>query len=117
MKNVRFAFLLVFVVAAAFVTPAKAGGPGGCPPWRPCGPGNTMGGNRLIAQGFFGADFRPSCSSHDACLAAGVPRAQCDRRLLDNMNCACESSNHPVLCRMKASQYYVGARLFGGLYY
>lgn len=117
MKTVRFAFFVVFVLAALSANSVHAGWPGGCPPWRPCGPGNTMGGNRLVAQGFFGADFRPSCSSHDACLAAGVPRAQCDRQFLNNMNSACDSSNHPFLCRMKAFQYYAGARLFGGLYY
>lgn len=89
----------------------------GCPPWRPCGPGNSWGGNRMIGQRFYGADFRPSCATHDACLASGVPRAECDRRFYENMKCACESSNHPFLCRLKACQFYAGARLFGGLYY
>jgi hypothetical protein len=89
----------------------------GCPPWRPCGPGNTWGGNRLIGQRSFGADFRPSCATHDACLASGVPRAECDRRFHANMRSACQSSNHPFLCRMKAFKYYAAARLFGGVYY
>lgn len=71
----------------------------------------------MIGQSFFGADFRGSCSNHDACLAAGFSRAQCDRQFLGSMNCACNNSRHPVLCRMKALQFYTGARLFGGLYH
>lgn len=76
-----------------------------------------MGGNRLVAQGFFGADFRPSCATHDACLASGVPRRQCDQQFRNNMYGACENSRHPFLCRVKAFEYYAAARLFGGLYY
>ena len=117
MKTILFAFLAMFVAATAFVTPAYADGPGGCPPWRPCGPGNSFGGNRLVAQGFHGADFRPTCSTHDACLASGAPRAYCDRQFYNNMNCACESSRHPFLCRLKAFEYFAAARLFGGLYH
>ena len=116
MKTTRFAFLLmiVVVVAAALVTPACADGPGGCAPWRPCGPGNSFGGNQLIGQGYYGADFRPTCAAHDACLASGVSRRHCDRQFYNNMNCACEGSTHPFLCRMKAFQYFAAARLFGG---
>ena len=117
MKTVRFAFLVMFVAAAALVTPVHADGPGGCPPWRPCGPGNSLGGNRMIAQGFHGADFRSTCGSHDACLASGASRRSCDRQFLSNMNCACESSRHPFLCRVKAFEYFAAARLFGGLYH
>jgi len=117
MKTVRFSILIVLIAVAAFVTPVQAGGPGGCPPWRPCGPGNSYGGNHMIAQGSFGADFRPTCASHDACLASGAPRWQCDRQFLNNMNCACQSSRHPFLCRVKAFEYFAAARLFGGLYH
>lgn len=117
MKTLRFAFLVVFVVAAALVTSAHADGPRGCPPWRPCGPGNSFGGNRLIGQGFYGADFRPACAAHDACLGSGGSRWNCDQQFLDNMNCACENSNHPVLCRMKAYKYFLATRVLGGLYY
>lgn len=117
MKTARFAFLVMFVAAAALITPAYAGGPGGCPPWRPCGPGNTFGGNKLIGQGYYGADFRPTCATHDACLASGTSRRHCDRQFYKNMNCACERSTHPFLCRMKAFEYFAAARLFGGFYY
>lgn len=96
---------------------AQADGPRQCPPWRPCGPGNSFGGNRWLAQGGFGADFRPSCARHDACLASGASRAQCDRVFYRSMNQACDSSRHPLLCRMRAFKYYAGARLFGGIYY
>ena len=108
-----FLCLMMFAGAAE----VRAAGPYGCPPWRPCGPGNSFGGNRLIAQGFGGANFRPSCATHDACLASGASRRECDRRFLGQMNAACDCSRHPFLCRMKALQFYAGARLFGGLYY
>jgi len=89
----------------------------GCPPWRPCGPGNSWGGNRLFRQGMTGADFRPACAAHDACFAnPGVPRKCCDRQYLANLQAACDCSANPILCRMKAKQLYVGVRLFGGLY-
>lgn len=118
MKTFRLLFLAVFFMSASLaVTPAAAGGPGGCPPWRPCGPGNTFGGNRLIGQGGFGADFRPSCATHDACLASGASRRECDRQFHSHMRCACENSSHPFLCRMKAFKFFAGARIFGGLYY
>jgi len=116
MKTTRFTFLVIFVAVAALVTPARAEGPGGCPPWRPCGPGNSFGGNRFIAQGFCDADFRSTCATHDACLASGTSRRYCDRQFLNNMNCACENSSHPFLCRLKAFEYFAAARLFGGLY-
>ena len=117
MKTTRFALLMIFFAAAALATPAFADGPGGCPRWRPCGPGNSFGGNRLVGQGYYGVDFRPTCSTHDACLASGAPRAYCDRQFYKHMNCVCESSTHPFLCRMKAFEYFAAARLFGGFYY
>jgi len=117
MKTIRFSVLFVAMAAIVSVSAAQAGGPGGCPPWRPCGPGNSFGGNRMVHQQFYGADMRHVCAAHDACLASGVPRAQCDRQFLNNMNCACENSRHPIHCKMKAFEYYAAARLFGGFYY
>lgn len=90
---------------------------GSCPWWRPCGPGNSNGGNRLFAQGFYGADFRPACANHDACLASGLSRKQCDRQFLADMQASCATSSNPELCMRKAQKYYIGARLFGGLYH
>lgn len=90
---------------------------GGCPPWRPCGPGNSWGGNLLFRQGVSGADFRPACSAHDACFAdPSIPRKSCDRAFLASMQASCNCSENPVLCRMKARQIYVGVRLFGWMY-
>lgn len=117
MKAIRLAILALAMTAFVSGSSAQAGGPGSCPPWRPCGPGNSFGGNRLVQQRFFGADMRPACATHDACLASGASRRQCDRQFLGNMNGACENSRHPFLCRVKAFHYFTSARLFGGLYY
>ncbi|MFN0054935.1 MAG: hypothetical protein ACKV0T_22420 [Planctomycetales bacterium] len=83
----------------------------GCPPWRPCGPGPSWGGNRLIHQGFYGADFRPACANHDACLATCARRSDCDRQFLCEMYSACECSTNPKACQRKARCYYKIARL------
>lgn len=109
------------IVAAAFIAFAvqsvASADDGNCPWWRPCGPGNSWGGNRGFAQGAYGADFRPACAQHDACLANGCnSRKSCDREFLNNMYSACECSDKPLLCRHKARMYYLGARLFGGAY-
>lgn len=117
MKNARVLFLITFVVLLAGNSEVYAGSPGGCPAWRPCGSGNSFGGNRWLPQEGFGVDFRPSCATHDACLASGRSRAQCDREFYGSMNRACNNSRHPFLCRLRAFKYYAGARLFGGLYY
>ena len=101
------------LVCLAFAPAAEARWPS----WRPCGPGNSCGGNRLIRQGFYGADFRPACACHDACLASGVPRKECDQQFLCNMCAACECSSNPRACQRKARMYYRATRLFGGLWY
>ncbi len=103
--------------ASADVVSAQDFWGGGCPPWRPCGPGNSWGGNPLFVQGIGGADFRPACAAHDACLANGYSRKECDRMLYDGMLSSCACSDHPLLCRHKARMYYLGSRLFGGLWY
>jgi hypothetical protein len=82
-----------------------------CPPWRPCGPGETWGGNRLIGQGFRGTDFRPACARHDACLAAGCSPRACDRAFLRDMNAACAYSTNPWACRRKACRYFLATRI------
>lgn len=106
MRVLRLA-ALVSVVHLACCGAAQAE----CPPWRPCGPGNTWGGNRCIRQGFYGADFRPACSCHDACLAGCSSRRDCDRQFLCNMSSACDCSCNPEKCRKKARCYYRMARL------
>ncbi len=79
------------------------------PAYRPCGAGQTWGGNRLIPQMSFGADFRPACQAHDTC--EGTNR-ECDKIFLKNMYCACETSKHPLLCRMQARHYYITSRIY-----
>jgi len=75
---------------------------------RPCGPDSVTGPLRmLIPQGAFGADFRPACRSHDACYDTPfADRAACDSRYLAAMECACQNSRHPILCRMVARAMY-----------
>src|SRR6266567_2094390 len=80
MRSVRLAVSLAVVLLACCAS-AKAD----CPPWRPCGPGNTWGGNRLVRQGFYGADFRPACACHDACLKTCASRCDCDQQFYRNM--------------------------------
>ncbi|MFO1020532.1 MAG: hypothetical protein U0903_07535 [Planctomycetales bacterium] len=104
--------LAACVLLVCFSTFAQAG----CPMWRPCGPGNSWGGNRLIGQFGYGADFRPACQAHDDCLACGGCRKDCDRQFRANMHCACNDSRHPALCRAKANMYYAAARIMGPLY-
>lgn len=87
-----------------------------CPPWRPCGPGNSFGGNWFIPQGFYGADFRNACAAHDACYQSCANRADCDRQFLYNMQSACDCSSNPRACYMKARCYYTATRLLGGFY-
>jgi hypothetical protein len=101
----RFA-RLGFILAAWLSAPLQAADP--MLQSRPCGPDSLTGPLRLlIPQGAFGADFRPACRSHDACYdTPGADRAVCDRRYLEAMECACERSRHPVLCRMAARAMY-----------
>lgn len=69
---------------------------------RPCGPGTGRSPLRLlIAQGVFGADFRPSCRVHDACYGlTGADKKQCDDAFRASLHCACEHSLTPRLCRL-----------------
>lgn len=88
-----------------------------CPPWRPCGPSESFGGNWLFLQGFAGADFRPACANHDACLASGCySRKACDRMYLANLDSACHNAMFPFLCRLEARKSYLGVRLFGWMF-
>jgi len=110
-------FLMVMILACASLS-VGASAHAECPPWRPCGPGNPFGGNRLIPQGFHGADFRPACAAHDACYTgSGIGRAECDRQFLSNMSAACACSSNPRACQRKARLYYGLARIFGGSMY
>jgi hypothetical protein len=111
MRLLKLAALLA-VICLAYSADAEAQ----CPPWRPCGPGNSWGGNQLIPQGFYGADFRPACAAHDACYQTCTNRRDCDQMFLHNMQSACACSANPRACNRKAHCYYMAARLFGGIY-
>ena len=98
-----------FCVAICLCIPASAGSADW---WRPCGPGNSCGGNRLVAQGAGGADFRWACAQHDACLESGGDRAGCDRQFLYELEQACECADNPRRCRAKARHFYRTVRLY-----
>lgn len=90
----------------------------GCPPWRPCGTGNAWGGNRLVPQGFYGADFRQACANHDYCYNNRcMSRKDCDRQFLNDMYEAAECADNPAAARRKARHYYVATRMFGWMHY
>ncbi|WP_050986214.1 hypothetical protein [Schlesneria paludicola] len=110
MRLLRLAALISCVYLGAHTTVQAD-----CPPWRPCGPGNSWGGNPFIPQGFYGADFRSACAAHDACYQSCADRRDCDRQFLYNMQSACECSSNPRACQRKARCYYLAARLFGGV--
>lgn len=111
MRQLQLAMLVVIACLGSCV-PAGAD----CPPWRPCGPGNSWGGNHLVPQGFYGADFRYACANHDECYKSCANRKDCDRQFLHNMQCACDCSANPRACYRKAKCYYMAARLLGGVY-
>ena len=95
---------------------AKGGSAGGdCPWWRPCGPGETYGGNKRIPQGGHGVDFRPACQRHDDCYdTPGARRKDCDRQFLNDMLALCDEAGNPRGSRCRAMTFYVAVRLFAG---
>jgi hypothetical protein len=112
--------VLAAAVVCLFPLTADAGGlkkskePMSCPWWRPCGPGNTFGGNRFIPQGAFGVDARPACQRHDNCYEdPNTGRKVCDLNFYNELRCACAQSTHPWLCKRAAKLAYYGVRLFG----
>jgi hypothetical protein len=86
-----------------------------CPWWRPCGPGETYGGNKLVPQGARGVDFRSACQRHDDCYdTPGVCRKDCDKQLLHDMLALCDEAGNPHGSRLRAYTGYISVRLFGG---
>ncbi|HAC91666.1 MAG TPA: hypothetical protein DCF63_13720 [Planctomycetaceae bacterium] len=85
-----------------------------CPRWRPCGPGISNGGNRLLPQGSHGADFRKACADHDACYRNQcTDRRSSDVRFYNQMKAARQCSSNPRACAKQARRYYVAVRLLG----
>lgn len=109
-----FAILLVCGLSAPAEAGGRSRGPTDCPWWRPCGPGETFGGNRFIPQGAYGVDARPFCEKHDQCYRDAVTgRKACDEAFLKDLRCACENSTHPRLCKRFAKLAYFGVRIGG----
>ncbi|QEL14099.1 hypothetical protein [Limnoglobus roseus] len=109
---------LAFVLACGLPLPVTAAGrshgPTDCPWWRPCGPGETYGGNKRVPQGAFGADARPACEKHDQCYRDAVTgRKICDKAFRDDLRSACENSRHPWACKRAAGLGYVAVRVAG----
>jgi hypothetical protein len=93
---------------------SKSSQPTSCPWWRPCGPGETFGGNKRVPQGAFGVDARPACQRHDECYEDPTTgRKTCDKNFHNDLRCMCENSTHPFLCKRLAKVAYLSVRLFG----
>jgi len=82
----------------------------------PCGPNWILGADRLlIPQEWYGANFRPACNKHDACVRIpGQSRFQCDRRFWRDIRSECRYSARPQECRRVAGAMYLVSRFFGG---
>ncbi|APZ91752.1 hypothetical protein Fuma_01343 [Fuerstiella marisgermanici] len=108
MKCVFTAALLSCCVAAQAQRPDLAA----CP----CGPDWIVGSDRaLIPQTWHGADFRPACARHDACLSGCCQnRRQCDRQFASELRQACRNSSRPWECRRVTRLMAKAVRSYGG---
>ena len=75
-----------------------------------------------VPDNFGRADFTDACDKHDVCYGSATDRAACDLQLFLDLRAACTDAYRyqPGLlltCYTVAAIYYVGVRLFGGLYY
>jgi len=101
-----------FFLAAIAVFALSASATAQCTGDGPCGP---VGLEWAVPQGFAGADFRPSCATHDRCYSTpGVSRAACDRQFHRGLVSSCRNSRHPILCRLTAHTMFGVTRLLGG---
>ncbi len=116
MQQIKIAIAAIVLCAMSSVAQAGMFTNMGGDMWRPCGPGNSCGGNTCIPQGFYGADFRHACANHDANLQSCMSRKCADRQFLSDMNDACSCSSNPRACQRKAQHYYRTARMFGWMY-
>ncbi|MEZ6059029.1 MAG: phospholipase A2 [Planctomycetaceae bacterium] len=82
----------------------------------PCGPDWIVGADRaLIPQDWYGANFRPACNRHDACLNAGCDsRGRCDRQFRRDLLASCRNSARPGECRRVSNIMYRAVRSYGG---
>ena len=76
----------------------------------------------FVPDSFGDADFTTACNLHDTCYSSSTSRLACDLALLRGLTAACEDA-YPagnslrLTCYTVASIYFVGVRLFGGLFY
>jgi hypothetical protein len=82
-----------------------------------CGPGGA--GDQLVPDSGPWFNFTAACAAHDACYAAQLGQANCDRRFRDDMyaHCATRPWYQRGLCRNTADLYYEAVRRFGHLFY
>ncbi len=116
----RAGVLLAAVVFLTLLSVSGCAAPrGGTPDPAPCGPASwPLGLRRLVPQQFGGADFRPACRCHDRCYeTAGAERTTCDDGFRQQLHQACDSSRHPVLCRLVANTMHVAVAVCGGSCY
>lgn len=67
-----------------------------------------------------GYDFKPACDNHDFNYSRTTDqtRSQADQKFLNDMLSICETRyNNENTCRATAYSYYIGVRIFGGLFY
>jgi phospholipase A2-like protein len=123
----RFAITLALLVCSlgAVAPSAAAQSPAGLAPsaqeaqqaTTACGPGGA--GDQLVPDSGPWFNFTAACASHDACYAAQLGQAYCDRRFRDDMyaHCATRPWYQRALCRNTADVYYEAVRRFGHLFY
>lgn len=104
--------LVVVVLACCATVEAQRPDLAACP----CGPDWIVGSDRaLIPQTWYGADFRPACSRHDACLSGHCQnRKQCDRQFTADLRQACKYSSRPRECKRVTRLMSRAVRSYGG---
>ncbi len=104
--------LAIFVLACCTRAEAQRTDLAACP----CGPDWIVGADRaLIPQDWAGANFRPACARHDACLNCGyASRRQCDRQFARDLRDSCRNSAQPWECRRVARLMNRAVRSYGG---
>jgi RHS repeat-associated protein len=77
-----------------------------------CGDAGT---DKIVPDGFFMATFFPGCRRHDDCYGTcGTPKAQwkaqCDRRLLQDLLDSCDYEGYGIGCKSVARTYYAAMK-------
>jgi len=73
-----------------------------------CGDAGT---DKFVPDAFFVASFFPGCRRHEDCYGScGSSKAQCDRRLLQDLKEACEKEGYGAGCGAAARTYYAAMK-------